>query len=310
MIGQLTRARWAAFGAAVAVTLGLAGVGTVRLVNAQLSDGERAVFVPLTPVRILDTRLGIGGVTGPIVSGGSFELQVTGTAGIPAEATGVVVNVTATQTTAAGYIALWPAGEQQPTTSNLNVTAGQDIPNLVTVKLGAGGRLSFFNFGGSVQILADVAGYYIDHNHDDRYYTKAQVDDLLAQYVTEQDAGSIYMAKTDVTNFGVVRWAFIRDLGGTVEVYQENQSAGFPAMTVQRTATGAYEVTVPGVVADGAYHSIFVSPQHGGATSFRSCRAFQTVSAGDPADTMVVRVRCFDDAATLSNTGFHILVLH
>ena len=28
-------------------------------------------------------------------------------------------------------------------------------------------------------MLADVVGYYEDHNHDDRYYTKAQADTTL-----------------------------------------------------------------------------------------------------------------------------------
>jgi hypothetical protein len=33
-----------------------------------------------------------------------------------------------------------------------------------------------FNLQGVVDVLVDVNGYYADHNHDDRYDTKAQVD--------------------------------------------------------------------------------------------------------------------------------------
>ena len=49
-----------------------------------------------------------------------------------------------------------------PTVSNLNVTAaGQNIPNLVIVNVGSGGAVSLYSQSGT-QLLADLAGYYID----------------------------------------------------------------------------------------------------------------------------------------------------
>ena len=47
------RSRWAAIGAACAVALGAGGFGVV---NAVVSSGERSVFVPVNPIRVLDTR--------------------------------------------------------------------------------------------------------------------------------------------------------------------------------------------------------------------------------------------------------------
>lgn len=284
MVGALTRARWSAFGAAVAVTLGLAGLGTVHLVDAASSDGPESVFVPLTPARILDTRAGIGGVTGPVASGSSFEVQVAGQGGVPANATGVVMNVTATQTTAAGYITVWPTGEPQPVTSNLNVNPGQDVPNLVTAKLGANGRLSVFNFGGSVQILADVAGYYVG------------TDEFVRQ--------------TDITNNGVVRWARIRTQGTTSEVYVENHAAGFNPMTVSRTGPGAYSVTVPGVVTAGGFFTTFVTAQQNQVGVFRACKHAQSLPAGDAAASLIVTVQCFDQNGTTMDSDFSLLVLN
>ena len=35
--------------------------------------------------------------------------------------------------------------------------------------LSATGFVSVYNANGSVDVLADVVGYYVDHNHDDRY---------------------------------------------------------------------------------------------------------------------------------------------
>lgn len=307
-MNHLTRARWAAFGAAVAVTLGLAGIGTVRFVQAQTANDGGSVFVPLTPARILDTRQGVGGVTGPIVSGGTFELQVAGAGGVPADATGVVLNVTSTQTTAAGYATIWPAGEPQPETSNLNLTAGQDLPNLVTVKLGTGGRISFFNFGGPAQLLADVAGYYVGHDHDDRYYTKAEVDSMLAQYLTTATADSDYVEKADIGNTGVMRWAKIR--GNPAEVYRENELAGFAPMTATRTGAGEYDVIVPGITANGGYYSIFVTADQPMNGQPRTCKLFQNTSLGDAADTLVAKIRCYGAGVVGEDTDFSILVLH
>ena len=62
----------------------------------------------------------------------------------------------------ASHLIVWPNGVAQPTTSNLNFTAGQTIPNLVTVKLGEDGKIKLRNNSpGTVQLIADVAGYYL-----------------------------------------------------------------------------------------------------------------------------------------------------
>jgi hypothetical protein len=94
---------------------------------------------------------------------GTVSLQVTGKGGVPASGvSAVVVNVTAVTPTSAGYITVWPSGATRTTTSNLNFQAGQNIPNLVVVPVGADGKIQLFNgSGGTVQLLADVTGYII-----------------------------------------------------------------------------------------------------------------------------------------------------
>ena len=83
-----------------------------------------------------------------------------GLGGVPANADAVVLNVTVAGTTGGSYLTLWPKGESQPTASNLNWTAGEVIPNAVTVKLGSNGQLSVFNLAGNADVIIDVAGYY------------------------------------------------------------------------------------------------------------------------------------------------------
>jgi len=61
-----------------------------------------------------------------------------------------------------GYITVWPSGTPRPQTSNLNFQAGQNIPNLVIVPVGADGKFQLYNGSpGAVHLIADVAGYIL-----------------------------------------------------------------------------------------------------------------------------------------------------
>jgi len=120
-------------------------------------------FVSLNPARLLDTRVGNGAGQAPVMSFGTVELQVTDRGGVPAlDAAAVVVNVTATGPGTGGFVTVYPFGNSQPTASNLNFTAGQTIPNLITVKVGGNGKIDLINnSGGTVDLIADVAGYFL-----------------------------------------------------------------------------------------------------------------------------------------------------
>ena len=59
-MSSLMRTRWAAIGAAVAITFGAGGLG---IVSAAIGYGERTVYVPIVPCRVLDTRSARAGTT-------------------------------------------------------------------------------------------------------------------------------------------------------------------------------------------------------------------------------------------------------
>jgi len=164
-------------------------VGLAGSTSAERASGERSVFVPIVPCRLFDTReeAPIGPRTTPLGPEGVMTQAVHGTNGncsIPADATAVALNVTTTNSTAASYLTLWPSDTARPLASNLNWTAGAPpTPNKVDVKLSVDGLVSVYNLAGSVDVLADAVGFYIGHNHDDRYYTKDQVDAALAAKV-------------------------------------------------------------------------------------------------------------------------------
>jgi len=127
-------------------------VGYFRSVAANRLQG-------LTPFRALDTRNGTGGRTGALAAGGTFELAVRGVGGVPSNADSVVVNVTAVQPSAGGYLTVWPAGQTRPLASSLNFPAGATVPNLVICKIGTNGKVGIFNANGSTHVVVDVVGY-------------------------------------------------------------------------------------------------------------------------------------------------------
>jgi YD repeat-containing protein len=132
-----------------------------RLARAAAAAGSGSLFTPAGPARVMDTRNGTGGITGPVGAGATVSLQVDGKAGVPAAGvTAVVLNVTETSATASSYIAVYPDGTARSTASNLDFTAGQTLANLVVVPVGADGKVDFYNLGGTVQIIADLFGYY------------------------------------------------------------------------------------------------------------------------------------------------------
>jgi hypothetical protein len=139
--------------------------GSVNLVadlaGYYTTSGTGSTFVAMVPVRVLDTRNGTGGYTSPVGPGGTIGLQADGKAGVPATGvTAVVLNVTATNPTASSYVTVYPDGITRPTASSLNFTPAETIPNLVIVQVGADGDIDFYNNSGSVNLVADLAGYF------------------------------------------------------------------------------------------------------------------------------------------------------
>jgi len=126
-----------------------------------------ATTPPQFPARILDTRAGYATIDGLFAGGGArgpgstLGLPVAGRGGVPASgATAVMLNLTATNTTAAGFVTAWPTGTGLPLASNLNFSAAQTVPNLALAKLGNGGGVSLFNSAGTTDLIADTAWYF------------------------------------------------------------------------------------------------------------------------------------------------------
>lgn len=117
-------------------------------------------FRPIAPTRILDTRNGTGAPPGAIGQGRELVFDIDDVASVPDDAEAVLMNVTATGSTTAGYLSIWPGGMTRPVVSSLNFLAGQTVPNLVLVPIGADGTVRVFTLAASAHVVADLAGYY------------------------------------------------------------------------------------------------------------------------------------------------------
>jgi LPXTG-site transpeptidase (sortase) family protein len=126
---------------------------------ASAAPAGASAFRGMTPVRILDTRNGARPG-----ANSSTVLTVAGVHGVPANATSVVLNVTAYQPDREGFITVHPWGEGLPNTSNVNMQDNRSIvPNLVTAKVGTWGNIVLYASVGT-HMIVDVFGYYVPAN--------------------------------------------------------------------------------------------------------------------------------------------------
>ncbi len=122
---------------------------------------NQGTFYPLEPARILDTREGNGAPKAKLGAGKELVLDVGGRGGVPGQGvSAVVLNVTVTNPTAASFLTVYPAGQSRPLASSLNFVSGWTGANMVTVGLGSGGAVRIYNLAGTVDVIADVVGFY------------------------------------------------------------------------------------------------------------------------------------------------------
>ncbi len=172
--GAFARTR-SKLGLVAALLVGLV-VGTVPA-TAEIGSGDRPVTVTVTPKRILDTRgtpngpIGVG-VAGPLGPQQVLNLKVAGVAPVPDDAVGAVLNVTTVNSSAASFVTLYPADKPRPNASTVNPAPGDIAFNAAVVDLSPSGEIGIYNNSGSTDVVVDVTGYTVSHNHDDRYLKK------------------------------------------------------------------------------------------------------------------------------------------
>jgi len=168
---QVRTAAW--FATAVVLSV-FATVLVMQTLTAGASNNDDgSTFVPVTPCRLFDFRPdpdNVGPKSTPLNADEAnvYTQPVTGATGnciIPEDATAISMNVTVLNGTAQSNLRVFPANVDTPDASNLNWLAGQSpTPNKVDVQLSPDGEIKLFNFNGTVDVLADVVGYYSQSN--------------------------------------------------------------------------------------------------------------------------------------------------
>lgn len=151
------------------IELAYTGTGSVRVivdVEGYYSSTGSA-YVPVVSFRLFDSRTPGNGA---LPSGWYYELETASYGDLgPDMITGMVANTTITDPTGSGDLLIFPnenisSGEPVtvPTTSALNFTKGQTLPNLSFISPGYAGEEVFYNqSAGSVQLIVDVMGYFM-----------------------------------------------------------------------------------------------------------------------------------------------------
>jgi hypothetical protein len=122
-------------------------------------------FVPIDPVRLLDTRTNVG-LTGQFTANTARLLTVAGRLGVPNDAVAITANLTVVGQQQAGYMSVTPVLDNSPSTSALNFPLGDVRANNITSPLGSG-KLSIVYKAGAgkkTHVLLDVTGYFLENN--------------------------------------------------------------------------------------------------------------------------------------------------
>lgn len=131
------------------------------------------VYTPITPCRILDTRVAGGAIAGSfsrdfnavVGGGGNFSSQggsATDCGAVAAGQAAVVINLTAVTPAGAGFATAYPFGTTRPLASSVNYTAGAIVNNSIVVKIPTPLTTKDFTVYtlASSDYVADIVGFY------------------------------------------------------------------------------------------------------------------------------------------------------
>ncbi|WP_156969603.1 hypothetical protein [Knoellia subterranea] len=187
-------------------------------------------YVPLTPVRIVDTRAPYGDY---YRSGWDFgdgfvgdrpaEFNVTqqrrgGTATVPFGPGAAVTNVTVTGSYQGGYLTVWPAEQAAPASSSLNYAARQTVANGAIVGSPLGGIQAQTGPEGLTHVIVDVSGYF----PTDGVGLTTVVPRYLG-YATGQDRIAVLFCAPSGAP-ALNRSAMVANLNGAVRTFYESLS--------------------------------------------------------------------------------------
>ena len=145
------------------LTIGAIAAGIALFAGSAIvsgaGEGAGTMLVPTVPVRVLDTRL----AGSPILRlGANGDATVSFADAVPAGTRAVDINITTTGGTNPSYLAVYPTGTERPITSAVNWNGPTSQANAIAVKLGDNYEIDIYNAFGTVDVVIDLMGYYLD----------------------------------------------------------------------------------------------------------------------------------------------------
>ncbi|WP_315096269.1 S8 family serine peptidase [uncultured Cellulomonas sp.] len=117
-------------------------------------------FVPVTPVRVADTRTG-SHLPGILRAGVPVDLELW-RAPFGTDATSVVLNIAGVGPRSQTHVRAFPTTDPAtlPLISTINLAAGRDESNLAIVRVGDRGRITFYAHSSDTHLVVDAFGYF------------------------------------------------------------------------------------------------------------------------------------------------------
>ncbi len=137
----------------VVAAVGVAALAAIGITAATTSSDPPtgSLYFPMTTTRILSSH---------VASNSSDTVTVTGSNGVPAGATAAAVNLTASGSTASGFLTIYQGGTARPVASNLHYGSGATVSNFAIVPLSSSGALTVYDSNGNPVVNIDLEGYY------------------------------------------------------------------------------------------------------------------------------------------------------
>ncbi|MGI9071076.1 MAG: tail fiber domain-containing protein [Bryobacteraceae bacterium] len=194
-------------------------------------------FVPIPPCRLADTRNPLGSFGGPSLQAAtprSFPV-LSGSCGIPANASAYSFNVTVVPSGFLGYLTVWPAGGPQPLASTINSYLGVAVANAAIVSAGTNGAVSVYATN-LTDVILDINGYFIAQSNSTTQSLALGAGSLPASSIgvgnTALGVSTLQINSTGAYNVGVGISALLRNTTGS------NNTAVGSAALAQNTGGG------------------------------------------------------------------------
>jgi SpoIID/LytB domain protein len=125
------------------------------LIAGTTANSAASRFTAVTPIRLVDTRIGVGTGAAPLAAGCTLEIDPR----VGPASTAVVVNVTAVNPAIDGYLTAYPCGADKPLASIVPIVAGRIVPGTAVVPLNGDGKFCVFS-SVDTQLVVDLSGVY------------------------------------------------------------------------------------------------------------------------------------------------------